>query len=157
MSGNTGYLTSSGTDLSSVLMNINGYGQMNQYNGSGTNDLSSNTLINCASCSLTPGTYIISLSTYNTSTNSPTGTINPIKIGISTATNAINTNGFDMSSTSSVYPATLGTRYLFANCTQVLNVSASNTFYLIQNITFTGNIIMTVDKSKCFIRVTRLL
>ena len=152
MDGYTGYLTSSGADLSLVFMNVNGYGQMTQFAGSDTQSVSNNGLATCLSCTLTPGTYIISLSTYNTTTTSGIG-ITTMQIGISTDTNAINTNGFEMSTTTLSHPNSSG--YLFANCTQVLNVSSPNTFYLIQKITFT-TITVTLNKAKCYIRVTRI-
>ena len=154
MSGYTGYLTSDGTDLSSVFMNINRYGQMISYNGSGTATVSDSIVLSSGvSCSLIQGTYIISISTYNT--NTATGTY-VMRIGISTTSADVNvsTSGFETSTILLSLPT--GEGYIVANCTQVLNVSSAQTFYLNQKITFTGTPAITLDKSKCFIRAKRI-
>jgi hypothetical protein len=153
MSGYTGYLTSNGTDLSSVFMNINGY-EMISYTGTSTQSVYSGVVVfSDVSCSLIQGTYIISISTYNT--NTATGTY-VMRIGISTtsADSNVSTDGFETSTISLSLPT--GGGYIVANCTQVLNVSNTQTFYLNQKITFTGTPNITLDKSRCFIRAKRI-
>ena len=101
----SGYLTTSGADLSSVFMNINRYGQMNPFTGTGSNQsVSTGTCYNAVSCTLTSGTYIITLSTYNTTTSN-TGTLDAFTIGISTNQTDTNTGGFQFSTGSSTYPS----------------------------------------------------
>lgn len=153
MSGYTGYLTRDGTDLSSVFMNINRYGQMISYTGTSTASVSDSIVLSSdVSCSLIQGTYIISISTYNT--NTATGTY-VMRIGISTISEdaIVSTNGFETSTISLILQ---GSGYIVANCTQVLNVSSTQTFYLNQKITFTATPGITLDKSKCFIRAKRI-
>jgi hypothetical protein len=151
----SGYLTSSGTDLSSIFMNINRYGQMIKYDISlsPVTVTDGNLFYTGVSCTLQPGTYIISLFTYNTTTTSSTGNINAVTIGISTFQTTSSTGGFQFSSGSLEHP---NNGFISILKTRVLKVTSPITYYLNQIIYNGSTNTILLIKSSCYIQSTRI-
>ena len=104
--------------------------------------------------SLSPGTYLITLNGHITITN-VAGTVTSYDLGISTANNSF-TGGFvdTVLGTYSV-PATGAAGIVTGQCTEVLNVTATTTYFFNHRLAY-ASIVPTVSTANTFIQYTRI-
>ena len=184
MSGLTGYLTSSGVDLSSIFL-TNGGGSFNgaittnggiigpstsiSYNSNMigyTNTISGNISNITITSGATPtslitngftlpiGVYFINAYVINSYTYSSTPTITYLKIYLSTS-NVSSVNGFSITSLPTLTPLSINGSSFSGNVSTVLQNTIEQTYYLLESSQFT-NIVMTTNATNSYVKYTRI-
>ena len=167
--GYTGFLSSSGFDLSLVFMNINAItnintpsypintptmvGYSNKINGTASDfSVSSGTPYNVASAAFVPGVYIVTIYVNNTPTTS-IGYVQYLTLELSTSTDL---SGSAVKLTGSAQIQTGGNNSIIANITMPLKVNTSATYNLLMSVTYSAFTGVTCKTSTCFISYVKI-
>jgi hypothetical protein len=169
--GYTGFLSSSGFDLSLVFMNINAVvsgtgassypitnptmvGYSNKISGVGDNiSVAATTTYTVASATIEPGVYIVTMYVYNTVPNA-LGYLQHVTLELSTS-NTLGASAVKLTGSSTITAG--GANSIIANITIPITVNTSAMYYLLMSInygtTFTST---TCKKTECFFSYVKI-
>jgi hypothetical protein len=169
--GYTGFLSSSGFDLSLVFMNINAVvsgtgatsypitsptmvGYSYKKNGTAIDlSVSSGTTYNVASTTIDPGVYIVTIYVNNTPSTT-IGYLQYLTLELSTSSGTLGASAVKL--TGSTQVAQSNNNSIIGNITMPLNVNTSATYNLLMSVNWSGYTGVTCKTTTCFISYVKI-